>query len=211
MNNLSSRELSAFIGESDALQYIIDEDPDCGLKIDGKQIDLAGLAFALRKDSEWEQEITKVVYQLNMKEEISKAFERWTIRSCTTGENKVVPYRMGLDEFGGFLFNAVLFCIGCFLILGIEVFFYRRITRTRQTFTIKPSESVATLVTSVSTQAIAYSNNETTTESRMNGHVIENGGTAINEKMEAEKIQTQMNGQLKEKWKTINGSTNGIC
>lgn len=171
---LVSSELSAFIGESDALQYIIDEDPDCGLKIDGKQVDLSGLAFALRKNSEWEEELSQVIYTLNSRDEIAKAFEKWTIRSCKKGENTVHPYRFGLDEFGGFLFNTALFCAGCFVILGLEILLYHRIVRKRQKFSIQASESVSNLVSSVSTQAISAHDNNQLTKKQSNGHVTGN-------------------------------------
>ncbi|KXJ28915.1 glutamate receptor ionotropic, NMDA 1 [Exaiptasia diaphana] len=171
INKVKNGDLSTFIGESDALQYIIDDDTDCELKIDGKQVDLAGLAFALRKESEWEQEITQAIYKLNSRDEIAKAFEKWTIRSCKKGENTVQPYRFGFDEFGGFLFNTALCCAGCFVILGLEIFLYHRIARKRQKFSIQMSESVSNLVSTVSTQAInAHDNNQFNIE-QSNGHV----------------------------------------
>lgn len=144
-----------FIGESDALQYEIAEDPKCSIKFDGKKLELSGLAFALRKNSDWNQEISKAIHKLSMKEEIGQAFQRWMIRSCNKGENNIEPFGMGFDEFGGFLFNTALCCFGCFGIMGLEIFFYRRLSRNRKKFQIKcQSKSDVTLINSVSMETI---------------------------------------------------------
>jgi hypothetical protein len=148
------RKLSAFIGESDSLKYEIAEDPRCDLKLDGKQLELSGLAFPLKKHSDWNQEISKAIHKLTMNEDITKAFKRWTIQSCKEGNNNIDPYRMGFDEFGGFLFNTALCCFGCFGIMGLEIFIYRRISRNRQKFQVKCDST--TLVNSVSMETLAF-------------------------------------------------------
>ena len=118
-------------------------------------MELSGLAFALRKNSEWNHEISKAIHKLNMEEKISHAFQRWTIHSCKKGENTIKPLRMGFDEFGGFLFNTALCCLGCFGILGLEIFLYRRLSRNRQKFQIwGQSKSTAKRVNSVSMETL---------------------------------------------------------
>ena len=123
-------ELTAFISESRA-GY---DDSKCTLKEDGIGFELAGLAFALQKNSSWTASISRAIHKLKAQDTITEIFNKWTTSRCKTSQQSVVAHRMGLDEFEGFLFNTAMITLGCFLILLLEVFFYRRITRARRSF-----------------------------------------------------------------------------
>ena len=123
-------ELTAFISEVDAS----DQDPNCEIKQDGKVFELAGLAFALQKNSSWNQPLSHAIHKLKAQETIADIFSKWTTSRCKRSQQTVVAHKMGLDEFGGFLFNSAMTCFGCFFILLAEVIVYRRIAKTRQSF-----------------------------------------------------------------------------
>ncbi|XP_068747101.1 glutamate receptor ionotropic, NMDA 2A-like [Montipora capricornis] len=125
-----SGELTAFISESRAGYY----DSKCTLKEDGIGFELAGLAFALQKNSSWTASISRAIHKLKAQDTITEIFNKWTTSRCKTSQQSAFAHRMGLDEFEGFLFNTAMITFGCFLILLLEVFFYRRITRARRSF-----------------------------------------------------------------------------
>lgn len=123
-------ELTAFVAESDSST----DDPNCTLKEDGIGFDLSGLAFALQKNSSWIHPLSRAIHKLKAEETIAEIFRKWTTSRCKNLQQTVVAQSMGLDEFGGFLFNTATISVGCFVILLIEIIFYRRIARTRQSF-----------------------------------------------------------------------------
>lgn len=132
-----SGELTAFISES-STGY---DDPNCTLKEDGIGFELAGLAFALQKNSSWTASISRAIHKLKAHDTITEIFNKWTTSRCKTSQQSVVAHRMGLDEFEGFLFNTAMITVGCFLILLLEVFFYRRITRAKRSFSPQQNET----------------------------------------------------------------------
>ena len=111
------------------------ENPSCELKLDGTTLDLAGLAFALPKNSQWTSEVSKAIHKLNSQDMVDLILKKWTNGGCKIHDHpSALAYSMGLDEFGGFLFNTVMICLGCFLVLLLEIFVYKKITTSRQHF-----------------------------------------------------------------------------
>ena len=132
------RELTAFITESEA-GY---NDPNCTLKEDGIGFDLSGYAFALQKNSSWTTTLSRAIHKLNAQDTIRGIFNKWSTSRCKNSQQSVVAHSMGLDEFGGFLFNTAMISVGCSLILLLEVFFYRRITNARRSFSPQQNGAV---------------------------------------------------------------------
>lgn len=122
-------ELKVFIAETDA-----DEDSNCEIKEDGVPFELSGFAFALPKNSSWNHQISRAIHKLNAHDTIPNIFLKWTTSRCKISQQTVVAHRMGLDEFGGFLFNTAMICCGCFILMLAEILVYRKITRTRRSF-----------------------------------------------------------------------------
>lgn len=125
-----SSELTVFISELDAG----DEDPNCEIKQDGLPLELGGLAFALPKNSSWNDPLSHAIHKLKADNIITEIFGRWTPSRCKNSQQTVVAHKMGLDEFGGFLFNTAMISLGCFFILLAEIIVYHRITRKRKSF-----------------------------------------------------------------------------
>ncbi|KAL9980179.1 hypothetical protein ACROYT_G008728 [Oculina patagonica] len=138
MRKVRSGELKAFITETGA-----DEDPNCEIKEDGVPFELSGFAFALPKNSSWNHQISRAIHKLSAHDTIADIFLKWTTSRCQKSQQTVVAHKMGLDEFGGFLFNTAMICCGCFLLMLAEIVFYRRITRTRSSFS--PQQNGVTL------------------------------------------------------------------
>lgn len=134
MNNIISfffsSELTVFISELGAG----DEDPNCEIKQDGLPFELGGLAFALTKNSSWNHPLSHAIHKLKAEHIITELFGRWTPSRCENSQQTVVAHKMGLDEFGGFLFNTAMISLGCFFILLAEIIVYHRITRNRKSF-----------------------------------------------------------------------------
>ena len=124
------RELTAFVTETDAGK----DDPNCELKHDGMGFDLSGLAFALPKNSSWNHPLSHAIHKLKAQDIIADIFRKWTTLRCKMSHQGVVAQSMGLDEFGGFLFNTAMISVGCFFILLAEIIVYHRIARTRSSF-----------------------------------------------------------------------------
>ena len=135
-------ELKVFIAETDA-----DEDSNCEIKEDGVPFELSGFAFALQKNSSWNHQISRAIHKLNAHDTIPNIFLKWTTSRCKISQQTVVAQRMGLDEFGGFLFNTAMICCGCFILMLAEILVYRKITRTRRSFTPQQNGVVLNAVT----------------------------------------------------------------
>ena len=135
-------ELKVFIAETDA-----DEDSNCEIKEDGVPFELSGFAFALQKNSPWNHQISRAIHKLNAHDTIPNIFLKWTTSRCKISQQTVVAQRMGLDEFGGFLFNTAMICCGCFILMLAEILVYRKITRTRRSFTPQQNGVVLNAVT----------------------------------------------------------------
>ncbi|XP_022797093.1 glutamate receptor ionotropic, NMDA 2A-like [Stylophora pistillata] len=129
LKKLRSGELTAFISETGA-----DDDPNCEIKEDGVPFELSGLAFALQKNSSWTRQISRAIHKLNAHDTIPHIFEKWTTSRCKVSQQTMVARPMGLGEFGGFFFNTAMICCGCFLLMLAEIVVYRKITRTRNSF-----------------------------------------------------------------------------
>ncbi|XP_015770535.1 PREDICTED: glutamate receptor ionotropic, kainate 3-like [Acropora digitifera] len=138
-----SGELTAFITESEA-GY---NDPNCSLKEDGIAFDLLGYAFALQKNSSWTTTLSRAIHKLKEEDTIRGIFDKWSTSRCKNSQQSVVAHSMGLEEFGGFLFNTTMISVGCFLILMLEVFFYRRITNARRSFSPQQNGAVINAAT----------------------------------------------------------------
>lgn len=137
------RELTAFITESE-VGY---NDPNCSLIEDGIGFDLSGYAFALQKNSSWTSPLTRAIHKLKAQDTIRGIFNKWSTFRCKNSQQSVVAHSMGLEEFGGFLFNTAMISVGCFLILILEVFFYRRITNARRSFSPQQNGAVINAAT----------------------------------------------------------------
>lgn len=135
-------ELKVFIAETDA-----DEDSNCEIKEDGVPFELSGFAFALQKNSSWNHQISRAIHKLNAHDTIPTIFLKWTTSRCKISQQTVLAHRMGLDEFGGFLFNTAMICCGCFILMLAEILVYRRITRTRRSFSPQQNGVVLNTVT----------------------------------------------------------------
>ena len=135
-------ELKVFIAETDA-----DEDSNCEIKEDGVPFELTGFAFALPKNSSWNHQISRAIHKLNAHDTIPNIFLKWTTSRCKISQQTVLAYRMGLDEFGGFLFNTAMICCGCFILMFAEILVYRKITRTRRSFSPQQNGVVLNAVT----------------------------------------------------------------
>ena len=106
--------------------------------------ELSGFAFALPKNSSWNHQISRAIHKLNAHDTIPEIFRKWTRSRCQgSAQETLVAHSMGLDEFGGFLFNTAMICCGCFLLMLAEILVYRKITRTRSSFS--PQQNGITL------------------------------------------------------------------
>ena len=130
-----SRALTAFIADSVSNAYEVARDKTCSLKSEGRFFEVGGLAFSLTRNSSWTQPISEGIFELQSKDQIAQIGSDWTINGCRKSEK---AYSMGLDEFAGFLFNTAMCCVGCFLILVVEIAVYK-ITRRRKHFVFRPT------------------------------------------------------------------------
>lgn len=135
-------ELKVFIAETDA-----DEDSNCEIKEDGVPFELSGFAFALAKNSSWNHQISRAIHKLNAHDTIPNIFLKWTTTRCKASQQTVIAQSMGLDEFGGFLFNTAMICCGCFILMLAEILVYRKITRTSRSFSPQQNGVVLNAVT----------------------------------------------------------------
>jgi len=142
MKKVRSGELKVFIAETDA-----DEDSNCEIKEDGVPFELSGFAFALAKNSSWNHQISRAIHKLNAHDTIPNIFLKWTTTRCKASQQTVIAQSMGLDEFGGFLFNTAMICCGCFILMLAEILVYRKITRTRRSFSPQQNGVVLNAVT----------------------------------------------------------------
>ena len=137
-------DLTVFITESTTL--VAGE--NCQFKLDGNRFDLAGLAFALPKNSQWTNELSRAVHKLKSRDRIERIFNKWRWAGCEARDDSA-PDSMGLDEFGGFLFNTFVICFGCFFILSLEILIHK-INRNRKQLnfwketSLQPMRAVAT-------------------------------------------------------------------
>lgn len=103
---------------------------------------MLGYAFALQKNSSWTTTLSRAIHKLKAEDTIRGIFNKWSTSRCKNSQQSVVAHSMGLEEFGGFLFNTTMISVGCFLILMLEVFFYRRITNARRSFSPQQNGAV---------------------------------------------------------------------
>lgn len=96
--------------------------------------ELSGFAFALPKNSSWNYQISRAIHKLNSHDIIADIFLKWTASKCQNSQQNVAAQKMGLEEFGGFLFNTAMISCGCFLLMLAEILVYRKVTRTRSSF-----------------------------------------------------------------------------
>ena len=140
-NNLSPRELDAFIALSPYVDVAASKFPGCPFIFVGEPLFEGVTAIAFSIGSPWKRPISNLIGIYRRKEYFRLLRNTWFRTDCKKMNVKKAN-KFGIQEFGGlFLVCFAVSPVVCLLLLIIEILWYLKVRRKKRTYVMRQESS----------------------------------------------------------------------